>query len=263
MRNRSFLAALLIFTPLLFAHDDPTQEYGKILARVQAGDQKVDFRRLRMTYMDSWQRHQKVDTTAAKKQMMTDLFAKNFDAAIRNANAVLDHDFVDIQAQYTAYLAHRELKHHQQAEFHEFVMKGLLKSIVASGKGSSKDSPFIVIAPDEEQMLLLFLGLQAINQNVEIGDGHTFDVVQVKDQETGKNVTVYFNLDIPAKYAPQSIPKPAVASATQGTPASEAAPTVDATASTAGAESAPPVAPNAEAPAASPQSVPPASPPAP
>jgi hypothetical protein len=262
MRNRKLLIAFLMCAPLLFSREDPSMEYGKLLARVQAGDQKVDFQRLRVSYMDSWQRRQKVNVAPAKKQMMTDLFAKDFEGALKNANVVLDHNFVDIDAQYVAYLAHRELAkkpggteanaklHHDKAEFHQFVMKGLLKSIVASGKGTGKDSAFVVISPEEERMLLLFLNLQALQQAVELSVGHTFDVVQVKQPENGKNATVYFNLDIPAKYDPQSIPKPEVAKAGEVVPATAPEAAADATPATASSDAAgaPPPVPAADAP---------------
>ncbi|MGA3212155.1 MAG: DUF4919 domain-containing protein [Terriglobales bacterium] len=289
MQIRYFILALLICALPLLAHDDPALEYGKLLARVQAGDQKVDFRRLRMTYMDSWQRRQKVDTTAAKKQMMIDLFAKSFDSAIKNANVVLDHDFVDIDGQYVAYLAHRELAkaagsneaarkfHLQKEEFHKFVMKGLLKSITDSGKGVDRQTAFVVISPDEEHMLLLFLNLQAVKQSVEIGDGHTIDVVQVKDPETSKNTIVYFNLDVPARYDPQLIAKPSTPGASQEAPANAAAAAAEAAPGATDAASVPPASPNAETPISAPEtqaptsetpppsqpSTPPASPPAP
>jgi hypothetical protein len=129
-------------------------DYTALLERVKSGDQTVDFRQLRLTYANSPSYDGGPDTDTQRKAMMASLNAKDFANAIKNADVVLAAKYVDLDAHFVAYIAHRELKDTEQAEFHKFVLQGLLKSITASGDGKTPETAFQVIEVHEECVLI-------------------------------------------------------------------------------------------------------------
>ncbi len=81
--------------------------------------------------------------------------------------------------------------------FHEFVLSGLIRSILQSGDGQSPETAFVVINVREEYILMELLGLTMQKQSVLESGGHIYDRLEVVDSETGEERELYFNVDIP------------------------------------------------------------------
>ena len=175
--------------------------YRSLVERIKSGDKTVDFRQMRLAYADSPDYSQGPDTTEKKKSMMEALRAKDFDGAVKNAEAVLAGDNVDMDAHYVDYVAYRELKDQEKADFHQFVLKGLLKSITDSGDGKSPKTAFQVIEVHEEYVLLHFMGIGLPkSQSLLQKDGHAYDEIKFDDPATKQEVVLFFNVDIPIKH---------------------------------------------------------------
>jgi hypothetical protein len=196
--------------PLLFllcqaasAQDATKQQltYENMVERVRGGDQTIDFRQLRLAYMDSKSYSYGPDTEPQKKAMTAALNSKDFHGAIRNADAVLASHYVDMDAHFTEYIANRELNDTDKADFHKFVLQGLLKSITDFGDGKTPETAFQVIQVHEEYVLLRFMGVGLPeSQSLLHKNGHSYDEIKFKDPKSGQSVTLYFNVDIPAKH---------------------------------------------------------------
>lgn len=175
--------------------------YEALVARVKSSDQTVDFRQMRLAFADSPNYSNGPDTTTQKTAMSAALNGKAFAKAIENAEVVLAANYVDMDAHFVEYIAHRESGALERADFHKFVLQQLLRSITTSGDGKTPESAYQVIDVHEEYVLMRFmhLGLPK-SQSLLHKNGHAYDEVKVEDPESKQEKTLYFNVDIPAKH---------------------------------------------------------------
>jgi hypothetical protein len=145
------------------------------------------------------------DTDTQKKAMMAALNSKNYADALKNADIVLAADYVDMDAHFVEYIAHRELKNAEQAEFHKFILQGLLDSITHPGDGKNFETAYQVIQVHEEYVVLRFMGLMPSKQSMAEKNGHSYDVMETLNPESNEKVTLYFNIDIEEKHLKESL----------------------------------------------------------
>lgn len=193
-------AIILFCTNLGIAKENPvaTANYEKALQQLKSGDLKVDFKALRINCATSKYECQ------ADSDHIKSLFAllkdKKFDEALKKVNKHLEEFFVDAELHYIAFIANSESGTKEKAEFHKAVIRGLLDSIQDNKHGRSEDDAFVVINVHEEYTFLRFSNMQVIRQSLLPKGGHTYDVVTCKDMgNQGREVTVYFNVDIPTQ----------------------------------------------------------------
>ena len=202
MRTRSVLCCLLLAASCASAGAKKAPgDYEKLVERVKNGDKTVDFRVLRLEYMDSASYENGPDTDPQKKAMWAALHSKDFATVLKNADTVLTSDYVDLDAQFAEYVAHRELRETDLAEFHKFVFDGLLKSITDSGDGKTPETAMQVIEVHEEYVLLHYRGVGLPeSQSLLHKNGHSYDEIKYQDPDSKQDVTIYFNVDIPVKH---------------------------------------------------------------
>src|SRR5579871_4808870 len=134
MFSRAILACLLAAGSILCcAQQKGDSDYARLVARVKTGDMTVDFKQMRFAYVDSPEYKAAKNTDAEAEAMIDAVNAGDFPTAIKNADTVLANDFVDLDAHFAEYIAHRELHHDAESKFHKDVFDGLLKSITNSG----------------------------------------------------------------------------------------------------------------------------------
>jgi hypothetical protein len=205
MNRRSAALCFVVITACLTlgAQQAPPSKssYEALVERVKGGDKTVDFRQLRLAYVDSPNFSRGPDTDPQKKAMMTSLNKHDFADAIKNADIVLAANYVDMDAHFAEYVAQRESKNQEQAEFHKFVFQGLLKSITDSGDGKTPETAYQVIAVHEEYVLLRSMGVGfPESQSLMQKNGHSYDALKFEDPAAKQKVTLYFNVDIPIKH---------------------------------------------------------------
>jgi len=193
------LLAVAILPSSVAALDQPS-EYATLLASLKAGKTDIDYARLRISYMDSPEYKAAKDTSDSENAMVDALNEKNYPRAIKNAEIVLDSAYVNMDAHFVAMVANRELGAKDKSEFHSTVFHGLIKSILDSGDGKSLEKAWVVINVQEEYVVLRVLGFKPSGQSLVNKDGHSYDVMKVKDAEDGTERTFYFNVDIPFKH---------------------------------------------------------------
>lgn len=91
----------------------------------------------------------------------------------------------------------KELGDSDKASFHDFVLRGLLRSLMTSGDGKSPETAFQVISITEEYIVLDMLNLVTKDQKLVGLNTHQYDVMTAVHRETKEVLTVYFNVDIP------------------------------------------------------------------
>ena len=197
----TFLVLVLVTTLAAFCPEEKKpSEYAALLARVKSGDLSIDFKQLRFSYMESPERHAARDADKQKKEMFEAIKKKDYKKAIQNADVVLESEFVDLDAHNVEQIAHRELREEERAAFHKAVVQGLLSSIMDTGDGKSAETAYIVISVHEEYVVLQVLGLRPSGQSVLRQNGHSYDVLEAKKQDSDATVKLYFNVDIPFKH---------------------------------------------------------------
>ena len=203
MLRKIYAVVVLLVVTTLAAYcqeEKKPSEYAVLLARVKNGDLSIDFRQLRFSYMESPERHQAKDTDEQKKAMFETLKKKDYAKALQNADVVLENEFVDLDAHRVKQIACQELHDEQKASFHEAVARGLLRSILDSGDGKSPATAYVVISVHEEYIVLQVLGLRPSGQSVVHLNGHSYDLLETKQKDSGAGVKLYFNVDIPFKH---------------------------------------------------------------
>lgn len=174
----------------------PVSEYAGLRDRVKSGDLSIDFARLRISYVDSPERHDAKDTDKQKKEMIAALNAHDFKKAIENAEIVLENDYSDMDAHFVEFIAYREQGDAKPSAFHRSVFDGLIQSILNSGDGKSVEHAYVVASVHEEYVVLRVLKLQPGEQTLVSKNGHSYDALKAKDPATGKTVDLFFNVDI-------------------------------------------------------------------
>jgi hypothetical protein len=193
------LLAVVALPPALAAPDQPS-EYASLLASLKAGNTDINYTRLRHGYMDSPEYKAAKDVSSSEDAMFEALNKKDYSVALKSAEAVLECNYVNIDAHYIAFIANQEMGATEKAEFHRTVFRGLINSIRNSGDGKSPETAWVVISVHEEYVLLRILGFKPSGQSVMQKDGHSYDVMKVKNATDGTEQTFYFNVDIPFKH---------------------------------------------------------------
>lgn len=178
----------------------PNSDYAKLLLRVKAGDLTVDFKQMRLAYMDSPEYKVAKSTELEANAMIDAINAGDFPSAIKNADVVLADDYVDLDAHFAEYVAHRELHHDAESKFHKDIFDGLLHSITNSGDGKSASTAFVVISTHEEYVVMRVAGLVPGKQTLKKVDHHSYDVFEASDEKSGQPAVLYFNVDVPMKH---------------------------------------------------------------
>ncbi|HJT68982.1 MAG TPA: DUF4919 domain-containing protein [Terriglobales bacterium] len=183
-----------------YGKDNPaaTASYEKALQQLRSGDVKVDFKELRLNCAASkYECEADADDIKLLFSLLND---KKFDEALKKVNQVLEKVSVDAELHYIAFIANSKTGNKEKAEFHKAVIRGLLDSIQQNKHGRSEEDAFVVINVHEEYTFLRFSNMQVTKQTMSQKNGHTYDVMVCKDMDNnGREVTAYFNVDIPTQ----------------------------------------------------------------
>ena len=173
--------------------------YALLVDRLKAGDRTVDFTELRMAF---------THTPAYRGMMMgfyqplwRTLNSNDFEGAIRVAETVLRQNYAEPNAHLVAARAHRELGHSEQAEFHQFIADGLMRSITSKGDGMTAGSAYQVIDISEEYALFRSMNLSVKSQSMAgppVSGRPIVDRVVLVDGRTNEERVIFFSVDNPA-----------------------------------------------------------------
>ena len=178
---------------------EATANYEKVLQQLKSGDIGVDFKALRLNCAAS--KYECQADADDIKLLHSLLNEKRFDHALTKVSNALDKVFVDAELHYIAFVANMESGNKEKAEFHKAVIRGLLDSIQENKHGRSEDDAFVVINVHEEYTFLRFSNMRVTEQSLAHKDGHSYDVIVCKNMsgDTDREVTAYFNVDIPTQ----------------------------------------------------------------
>ena len=194
MRVFAFLVALFALIGAPLAAGAPS--YATLLAKVKAGDTKIDYTALRLAYAasDGYDGYA-MASGDAKNAMLAAFNRGDCKKALVHALAVVEAVYIDVDAHTVAGRCYGKARDAVKSAFHDAVVSGLEASILASGDGKSEKTAFIAVLIDEEYNVLRLKKLRRASQKIVKGkDGRAYDVMQASDAAGGK-ATVYFQID--------------------------------------------------------------------
>jgi len=178
--------------------------YATLLERAKKSDPTLDFKELRFAYTETKEYSPYGADRDSRGKMFAAINANEFDKALESAEQILARNFLDLNGQFGAYVAHGELKHPDKSAFHKYMFVGLLKSIQDSGDGKTPATAFVVISTDEEYVLFNMMGFRVTDQALVNQDGHSYDRMTATNPKTNETVVYFFNIDKPFNHLGQS-----------------------------------------------------------
>jgi Domain of unknown function (DUF4919) len=162
---------------------------------VKVGDLSINFADLRMKYAASPD-YEPEGFSDETKDMYRKLNSKDYQGAVKTANAVLEKQYVNIDAHMVASAAYAGLNDEEQAALHHNIAVGLLRSILESGDGASTATAYKVIAIAEEYSLMRAEGWLPGKQSYLQENKKSYDKMEMRDAKSGTTITKYFDVTL-------------------------------------------------------------------
>lgn len=203
------LLVSLLLTGGVYAAEplDPSEGYAQLLARLKGGDTAIDYAKLRYGFASTAAYNPYAKFSAEREAMFKALESKQFDLAVKQAKALLDQNYQDMESHFVCVIAFGESGNQSQKAYHNAVLKGLIGSLYASGDGKSPETAYQVISTDEEYFLFNINGYRTIRQSLIEKDGVHYDKMELEYTKTGAKVTMYFNVERPFSWISRQFKK--------------------------------------------------------
>ncbi len=170
-------------------------KYESLVQKIKSSATKDDFEEIRRVYiLTEYYKPYFGGETSLGTNMFEALGNKNWDNCIENAETILSTNYLSLNAHYGAMVCLYELNDQQKADHHKLMLNGFLDAIWATGDGKSEETAFHTISTSELRSFLHIQGLEIEQQSLIQGKNNMFDLMNVKDTETGKKFGIYFNI---------------------------------------------------------------------
>jgi len=189
------------------AADVNNPDYYGLVKKLKNNAINVDFQALRVSYTKTQDYKPYGADDSAKDAAFDALNKKNYAEAVRQAQFVLEKNYVDLDAHMLCRIAYREMGNLEKDAFHNAVLKGLVSSLYASGDGTTPEEAIVVISVREEYFLLNANGLKTIKNSSFTANGHNYDKMDVENKKTAEKTVIYFNIDIPFGWLTKNLQK--------------------------------------------------------
>jgi len=208
MRSARVIVVTLVFAASAFLVAAPlraAESYEAMVARLKAGDAKIDYGVLRDTYAES-ANYQPYggDFDDMRTAMIKAYNANDCKTTLANAAKVLEVIYIDVVSHLLSARCHETAGDAAKANFHRSVGRGIFDAILATGDGKSAKTAFAVVTINEEYDVLGLKGLSLKQQSLANDGGHVYDRMEVTS-ETGEAMTLYFQIDRPMRFLSKSM----------------------------------------------------------
>jgi hypothetical protein len=172
-------------------------EYEELLAKAKSSPELTDFQQLRFAYARSSHYAPYFVSEGDQRSLSEATGQTDGETAMKAIDRTLESNYLDIRAHISAASVYRGMGDAERATYHGRFAGGLLQSVLRSGDGRTPETAFVVINVAEEYAVLGSLGLELRTQALLAHKGHRFDEMRAHDSRTGKETTLYFNIDLP------------------------------------------------------------------
>lgn len=174
--------------------------YFDLLAAAQGDPASADFHALRMAYAQSGQYRPYTQQKGLIAALDSALRAADLGAALDAATALLNANYLDIEAHMAAAYVYTMQEEAERAAYHQTFANGLIHAILDTGTGHDPGSAFIVLDIPEEYTIMRILGLEPSGQMLVNYQGQWIDRIDVRQRgaEPGAAaLQIFFNVDLP------------------------------------------------------------------
>jgi hypothetical protein len=178
--------------------------YDEMVQKLKKGDLSVDFAELRMAYASTPQYGPEEGSDEAK-DMFGKLNAKNYMGALKIANAVLEKQYVNIDAHIVASDAYEVLHNDDAAKLHHDIVVGLVRSILDSGSGTSTSTAYKVISIAEEYAVMRVMGWRPGKQSYLHEGKRSYDEMEMLNMKDNTMMTRYFDVTLSDEHMEKSL----------------------------------------------------------
>jgi hypothetical protein len=169
------------------------KDYEEMLARLKRGDTSIDFVKFRLAYTET-KEYKPYGGGELRSQMMKALEEDKFKDALKFAEKMMETNYCDLHAHFTASAAMRELGREDEAKFHKAVFKGLIDAIMVND-GLTAKTGMIALGISEQYFVMSYLGFRQQSKGLVQENGSMFDVHTSYNEETKETRKFYFNID--------------------------------------------------------------------
>lgn len=178
-----------------------------IIRRYESGDTLLDFTALRLCYAHStsydpysqWVMPLQDEVTAASRH-------GRYKSAVALAESLLQLHSLDILAHRVLSEAYPALGDTSRGQVHAAFLRGLVRSVLESGRGSV-DSPYVVITVDEEYAVLGAMNWELSEQALVKCSSQPCDRLKVIDRSSQAVRVVYFDISLPELWLERALKK--------------------------------------------------------
>jgi hypothetical protein len=167
--------------------------FSKLAIRAEADDQSVDFRAMRLAWLDSAQRRTAPDLDPLRQKLNAAVQARQTDRIRDIARQIASADYIDLVAHFQLRQACIHLDDKACADHEHFVEFGLLDSITQNRNGTAIETAWPVVSIDEEDFILGMIGAVLRQQSLLQRNGRAYDAMEVS-MPNGSDVTFYFDV---------------------------------------------------------------------
>lgn len=179
---------------------DPEADFQERLSAARENPGQADWKALRRAFSKTRAyrpyAEEGLDTAPVEQEL------KNGErtAALHALDRVLDGHWVDPSAHDYAISVCERIDEPERARLHRIFLKRLMETILDGGDGQSFGEAWPVLSVREEYLVLGVFGLKKGKQALVEHEGHVYAVHTFENPGIGRELTVYFNVDVPRQW---------------------------------------------------------------
>ncbi|MCX2796093.1 DUF4919 domain-containing protein [Microbulbifer thermotolerans] len=175
--------------------DSNYQQALEILKNKGSKAEPKDFQRVREAYANSSKYFPYFDPTSSLVEMgFESLNKSDWATCINAANEIVKANYTSLPGHFLGMACNMESGNTERGEVHKLALNGFIEAIWSTGDGKKMESAFHTYSTPELRAFLQLQGLEIIDQALLNGEEGVFDLMGVRDPQTGDEFKLYFNI---------------------------------------------------------------------
>jgi len=176
-------------------------EFQELLKRGKKDPESIDFKELRMAFIDSDEYIPYADQGFSEK--LYELYQKeDWAEAEKIIREMLEINYMNLETHQNASLVYDKSGNQESKKYHAKWAVGLLTALFESGDGMSEETAYWIIDIREEYIITAVFQHQFKLPNKERSsfhkeDGQIYDIWTLSDEEGNNRMDIYFDASIP------------------------------------------------------------------
>jgi hypothetical protein len=171
-------------------------EYAALVSKIQSRQaQMEDFDALIKVFpLTSLYQPESDEEQRAKLLSESYMQSQMWQQCLKINRILLGVNYTSLTGHYGVAVCAAELGDINKGKFHNAILDNLIEAIWRTGSGQSPDSPFYIISVNDLYAFIQLHQLVAVGQSLTYVDNLPIQVIKVKNPETNRTFTWYFNV---------------------------------------------------------------------